>query len=279
MDSGISPVGQDGGVALTGSTAPPRADGSDPRGVLCPVALTSQAFLPIEVQVESAESVWRPLGELLVDKGLVTEVELAAALAEQSASGRLLGAILVERGFVSGPALASALAEQCGVELATQGGFGTGLWAEIDRRHRAGRGRPESDDDNVVAFHPIRPPVLEAIPDPDPELERLAGENGRLQEELERVRGEFASVVEASQPEPEPRPEPASAHLLFIPTPARYLLAERDGPPPEPGAEVGVSEAEGRFVVARVGRAPFPAEPRPCAFLLGSPEQARPPDC
>ena len=61
--------------------------------------------------------------------------------------------------------------------------------------------------------------------------------------------GELASVVEAPHPEPEPGPEPASAHLLFIPTPERYLLAERDGPPPEPGAEVGVSEAEGRFVV------------------------------
>ena len=377
-----------------------------PRRVLPPGALSFSGILPIEELVESAESVWRPLGELLVDKGLVTEEELAAALAEQSVSGRLLGAILVERGLVSGPALASALAEQCGVELVIQGGFGTGLWAEISRRHRAGRGRPEPEDDNVVAFHPIRPPVLEAIPGPDPELGRLEVENRRLQDELERLGRELASVVEEPQPElgrlevenrrlqdelerlgrelasvveepqpelgrlevenrrlqdelerlgrelasvveepqpelgrlevenrrlqdelerlgrelasvvqepqpelgrlevenrrlqdelerlgrelasvvqepqaePEPQPEPAS-HLLFIPTPARYLLAERDGPPPEPGAEFGVPEAQGRFVVARVGRAPFPAEPRPCAFLFGSFEQASSSDC
>jgi hypothetical protein len=210
--------------------------------------------------VESAENIWRPLGELLVGKGLVTEDELELALAEQAESGRLLGAILVERGFVSGPALAVALAEQYGVELPTERGFGTGLWAEIDRRHRAGRGRPNPD--NVVPFEPVKLPVLEAVPDRDPELERLEAENRRLQHEIERLGAELASpkLVEARQP--------ASAHLLFVPTPARYLIVERDGPPPEPGSEAGVSEAEGSFVVAKVGRAPFPGEPRPCAFLL-----------
>jgi len=89
--------------------------------------------------VDAAEQAWRPLGELLVAKRLVKPEELEHALAEQESTGRLLGAILVERGYVSGPALAIALAEQYGVELKTERGFGTGLWAEIDRRHRAGR--------------------------------------------------------------------------------------------------------------------------------------------
>src|SRR5258705_10443390 len=100
--------------------------------------------------MESAESIWRPLGELLVEKELMTEDELELALAEQAETGRLLGAILVERGYVSGPALAVALAEQYGVELPTERGFGTGLWAEIDRRHRAGRGHGR----NVVRPRP-----------------------------------------------------------------------------------------------------------------------------
>ncbi len=69
---------------------------------------------------------------------MVTKDELELALAEQGDTGRLLGAILVQRGYVSGPALAVALAEQYGVELKTERGFGTGLWAEIDRRHRQG---------------------------------------------------------------------------------------------------------------------------------------------
>jgi hypothetical protein len=210
--------------------------------------------------MEPAESIWRPLGELLIGKGLVTKEELELALAEQSESGRLLGAILVERGFVSGPALAVALAEQYGVELATERGFGTGLWAEIDRRHRLGRG--QSEPGNVVTLEPVKPPPLEAVPDPEPEVERLEAENRRLREEVERLEGEVAKpgLVEVSQP--------GSAHLLFVPTPARYLLIGREGPPPEPGSELDVAEAESSFVVSKVGRAPFPGEPRPCAFLL-----------
>ena len=210
---------------------------------------------------------WRPLGELLLEKGLVTPDELELALAEQAESGRLLGAILVERGYVSGPALAVALAEQYGVELPTERGFGTGLWAEIDRRHRAGRGQNEEpEQDNVFKLEPVPAPRVEVVPDPepdqDPELERLEAENHRLQDELARLRGEFARLTVAEAP------KQASAHLLFVPTPARYLLLEREGAPPAPGEELQVFEAEGRFTVTKVGRAPYPGELRPCAYLL-----------
>jgi hypothetical protein len=208
--------------------------------------------------MESAESIWRPLGELLVEKKLLTEDELELALTEQADTGRLLGAILVERGYVSGPALAVALAEQYGVELHTERGFGTGLWAEIDRRHRAGRGH----EDNVVKLEAVPAPLVEIVrdPEPNPELDRLEAENRRLQDEIERLRGEFTKLklVEASQP--------ASSHLLFVPTPARYLLVERDGAPPEPGTKLELEQ--GAFAVAKLGDAPFPGEARPCAFLL-----------
>jgi len=198
-----------------------------------------------------------------VDKGLVTKEELELALTEQSESGRLLGAILVERGFVSGPALAVALAEQYGVELATERGFGTGLWADIDRRHRAVRGHEAEDDDNVVKLEPVPlPPRVEIVPDPepDPELVRLESENRRLQDEIERLRGEFTKLKLVETP------APATAHLLFVPSPARYALVERDGPPPSEGSEVELDER--LFVVSKVGPAPFPDEPRACAFLL-----------
>jgi len=210
--------------------------------------------------MERAESIWRPLGELLLEKNLLTEDELELALTEQAESGRLLGAILVERGYVSGPALAVALAEQYGVELHTERGFGTGLWAEIDRRHRQGRGA-EPAEDNVVQLEPAQPRV-EAVPDleADPELERLEAENRRLQDEIERLRGEFTKLKLVETP------VPASSHLLFVPTPARYLLLERDGSPPPEGAELELDE--GAFTVAKVGRAPFPGESRDCVFLL-----------
>jgi hypothetical protein len=209
--------------------------------------------------VEAAEQSWRPLGELLVTKGLVTEDELQRALKQQEETGELLGTILVDRGFVSGPALAVALAEQYGVELSTERGFGTGLWAEIDRRHRAGRGAPPPQE-NVVRFESMKVPQLEAVPDPDPELDRLQAENRRLQEEIDRLQSEFTrlKVVEV--------PEQPSSHVVFVPTPERYLVFERQGPPPEPGDALDLPE--GSFVVGKVGRAPFPGEPRVCAFLL-----------
>jgi hypothetical protein len=210
--------------------------------------------------MESAESIWRPLGELLVQKSLLTEDELELALTEQADTGRLLGAILVERGYVSGPALAVALAEQYGVELHTERGFGTGLWAEIDRRHRAGRGNEPQD--NVVKLEAVPAPVVEIVrdPEPDPELGRLEAENRRLQDEIERLRGEFTKLKLVETP------QQASSHLLFVPTPARYLLVERDGAPPQPGARLELEQ--GDFAVTKLGDAPFPGEDRPCAFLL-----------
>jgi hypothetical protein len=208
--------------------------------------------------VEAAEQSWRPIGELLVTKGLVTQDELDRALKEQEQTGELLGTILVERGFVSGPALAVALAEQFGVELSTERGFGTGLWAEIDRRHRAGRGA-SLPRENVVRLEPAKA-QLEAVPDPDPELDRLRAENRRLQEEMERLDSEFRRlrIVETA--------EQPSSHVVFVPTPERYLLLERQGPPPEPGDALDLPE--GSFVVGKIGRIPFPGERRPCAFLL-----------
>jgi len=62
---------------------------------------------------------WQPVGELLIAKGLLTQGELDAALAEQKRSGRLVGEILVESGALTAFSLARALTEQHGVELQT----------------------------------------------------------------------------------------------------------------------------------------------------------------
>ena len=74
--------------------------------------------------MDQAHFPWRPLGELLVEKGIVEAQDVEVALAEQRSTGRLLGEILVHFGYVSSWTLAQALAEQHGVELERRDGDG-----------------------------------------------------------------------------------------------------------------------------------------------------------
>jgi hypothetical protein len=54
----------------------------------------------------------RPIGQILVEKGEISEVDLETALAEQKRSGRRLGEILIEQGRTSWLAISRAIAEQ-----------------------------------------------------------------------------------------------------------------------------------------------------------------------
>ena len=82
----------------------------------------------------------RPLlGMLLVQEGEVTDEEVEQALAAQVATGKRLGEILLDWSAVCGAVLHRALATQNGVELELEEGFGTGLRAELERRHRLRR--------------------------------------------------------------------------------------------------------------------------------------------
>ena len=81
---------------------------------------------------------WKPLGELLVERGLLTPGELDDALDEQERTSERLGAILVRQKVVAGAVLTALLAEQAGVELETQGGFGSGLFSKLARQEPSG---------------------------------------------------------------------------------------------------------------------------------------------
>ena len=72
------------------------------------------------------DAYWRPLGQLLVQRGLLTPGELEAALDEQERTGGLLGEILMRNGLLSKLALASSLHEQSLAEE-QESGFGSGL--------------------------------------------------------------------------------------------------------------------------------------------------------
>jgi len=58
------------------------------------------------------------LGELLVQKQLVTHAQVSEALVQQSASGKRLGTLLVELGVLDERNLAATVADQLGLPLA-----------------------------------------------------------------------------------------------------------------------------------------------------------------
>jgi hypothetical protein len=60
---------------------------------------------------------WKPLGTLLVEKALLSEVQLKQALALQREGGGFLGEILVDRGWLTAADLVLALAAQLGLDF------------------------------------------------------------------------------------------------------------------------------------------------------------------
>jgi hypothetical protein len=79
----------------------------------------------------------RPLlGSVLVEQGIVEPDDVEEAVRAQATSGERLGELLVSLGLICRPELDRAIATQSGVELHEEAGFGSGLRAAIERRHR-----------------------------------------------------------------------------------------------------------------------------------------------
>lgn len=141
--------------------------------------------------MEAATSPWRPIGQFLVERRLITEEELEQALTEQEETGGRLGEILVARGWISGPELAAAVSEQLGIELETESGFGAGLFDEIRRRHAAVRGLATTPEPERAAraekpqLHLVQPEVPTS---PADELAALRARVAELEQELESER-------------------------------------------------------------------------------------------
>jgi hypothetical protein len=99
----------------------------------------------------------RPIGQILVEKGEISEVDLQAALEEQERSGRRLGEILIEQGRTSWLALARAIAEQV-----------------LDINAPPAEAEPEEKPDAVELVRAMvekvanLPPVPDPLPPPQP---------------------------------------------------------------------------------------------------------------
>jgi len=83
----------------------------------------------------------RPLlGTVLLEQGAVRDDDIELALETQAETGERLGEILLQLSLVCRPALDRAVASQSRVQLEQERGYGTGLRAAIERRHRGRRG-------------------------------------------------------------------------------------------------------------------------------------------
>ena len=226
--------------------------------------------------MEAAHIVWRPLGQLLVEQGMLTSFELETALAKQQETGKRLGEMIVELGFVSGPELSNALAAQYGIELTTEKGFGTGLRSEIQRRH-------EHSDRGTVKLEIVPDQAPEPAPEPERADERaflapleeqwakLAAAEAALAErerELRELR-ELNDRLRARLRDEQPASALADSHLLFVQLDGRYALVHRDGPPPLDNSELSLPDLdEGTFVVAGRRASPLPGDTRPCLVAV-----------
>ena len=146
----------------------------------------------------------QPLGALLVRRGLITEEQLAAALADQRATGAPLGQIVVSRGYAASAAVAQALATQHGGLLKTEYGFATGFDSGGPPKPFV---PPPVTSDAVAesrVLTPVAKAAVELVPDevavaePEPDREALRAEVSSATER-EALRAEVSSATEEAE--------------------------------------------------------------------------------
>ena len=155
----------------------------------------------------------RPIGQILVEKGEISEVDLQAALEEQERSGRRLGEILIEQGRTSWLALARAIAEQL-------------LDYQNTEPEPEPQAAPEAKPDPVAMVRELAervanlPPVPNPLPPPEiapsPALDATPPPADDPERELARAVAEQVANLDS----PKPAAEPEERHVLRLtPTP------------------------------------------------------------
>ncbi len=102
----------------------------------------------------------KPLGEILVERGVISENDLRIALESRGSSGERIGQVLLDLGYVSRMQVNQAIAEQIGVDYLTLGEFPEAppVFARLDLKYlKYHKVIPLSYEDSHVIF---------AIPDP-----------------------------------------------------------------------------------------------------------------
>jgi len=244
-----------------------------------------------------------PLGQILVERGLISDEQLQYALAEGQRTGEPIGVVIVRLGFAQPASIAQALATQAGGPTKSEYGYAVGFAPP------------------PVAEPPVTPAAVEpaAAPVPDPELARLQAKIEDLGGDLAAARSETRSIASelataktrvavlqseleaateranqadheraaldraradaisqnadlakrVAEPETEPaRFSDAASHLLFVAGAEGYALVERDGPPPAAGSTL---ELDGTvYAVTKLAAGPLPGRRDACAYLAAA---------
>jgi hypothetical protein len=146
------------------------------------------------MEATQTQTSWRSLGELFVERGLISEADLERALAEQVATKRRLADILVRRGLVTGHDISNALMEQ----------LGTGTTAQA---------APKATGP-AAATAAATAPAVAATPAPAPAPKKRPVEVVPMPQPQPAVDPEPADVPEpapAAEKKAEPKPEPKPA--------------------------------------------------------------------
>lgn len=257
----------------------------------------------------------RRLGDLLLSAGLITEEQLDESLRLARTAGKPLGHVLVERGLVPSHSIAMALADQHGGPLKTEFGFATGRGSSARPEAVPDQGRGAPPALRLASPSPEEPaqPAQEAA---DARVAELLARVDELQAALEAeragraaeaaalaanevalaaVREELAAAAREAEPPgvsldvvdelravielqeqalatasarelSSTRSYSVDTHFLFAPSVDGYELLERSGAAPAPGEMVELSG--GRTCrVLRIGPAPFPGASEACAYL------------
>ena len=120
-----------------------------------------------------------PLGQILVERGLISDEQLQYALAEGQRTGEPIGVVIVRLGFAQPASIAQALATQAGGPTKSEYGYAVGFAPP------------------PVAEPPVTPAAVEpaAAPVPDPELARLQAKIEDLGGDLAAARSETRSIA------------------------------------------------------------------------------------
>lgn len=224
----------------------------------------------------------RLIGALFVERGLISETQLAVALEMQQETGKQLGQILVERFGVPRKEVASAVAEQWAQlshvagenqtaarrrlgEIFIERGFVSE--AELERALRRQQETGERLGEALVAEGVIS--KFELAGALAEQTYTGTGTNA-VEEETDGTVVQLPTPREEPEDEADDTPEPPAAEpaaecVAFAATHLGYRLLPLTHTP-SPGEVVELPDV-GKLVVLRLGTSPLPLDDRRCAFL------------